>query len=135
LSLVLRILPSDLVLRAATLAVHATAHTPFAAELDCDDTAGVPVRAEFDWRHGPVEQWDIAIDTDGGVLSVGAGGARLSIAGEPVALPPEREYPSLYARFRALIGEGASDVDDRPLRLVADAFMIGRRIAADPFQR
>ncbi|KWZ51221.1 MULTISPECIES: Gfo/Idh/MocA family oxidoreductase [unclassified Burkholderia] len=135
LSIVTRILPRELVLRAATLVVPANVHTPIAAELDCVDTAGVPVRAEFDWRHGPVEQWDIAVDTDGGVLAIGAGGARLSIAGEPVALPPECEYPSLYARFHALIAARESDVDDRPLRLVADAFMVGRRIAADPFHR
>ena len=36
-------------------------------------------------------------------------------------------------RFDALIREGRSEVDAEPFRLVADAFMIGRRIPADPF--
>lgn len=53
LSIVTRILPRELVLREATLIVPSDVQTPIAAELDCADTDGVPVRAEFDWRHGP----------------------------------------------------------------------------------
>ncbi|KVL85918.1 Gfo/Idh/MocA family protein [Burkholderia stagnalis] len=135
LSIVTQILPRELVLASARLFVPRDVQTPIAAELDCVDTGGVPVRAEFDWRHGPLEQWEIAVDTADGVLAISGGGAQLSIAGEPVALPPQREYPALYARFHELIAGRESDVDARPLRLVADAFLFGRRVETDAFGR
>ena len=43
------------------------------------------------------------------------------------------EYPDLYRRFGELIDAGVSDVDLAPLVLVADAFLLGRRIPAAPF--
>ena len=44
-----------------------------------------------------------------------------------------REYPGLYDRFAALIAERRSEVDVRPLTLVADAFMIGTREVVEAF--
>ncbi|MGS1029098.1 Gfo/Idh/MocA family protein [Burkholderia glumae] len=133
LSIVTQILPNPVLLRAATLHVPADCATPIAAELDCVDAAGAPVRAEFDWRHGPVEQWEIDVDTADGRLSIAEGGKRLTIAGEAVALDAEREYASLYERFHWLIGHGTDDVDVSPLRLVADAFMLGKHVEVEPF--
>ncbi|HYW15227.1 MAG TPA: gfo/Idh/MocA family oxidoreductase, partial [Allosphingosinicella sp.] len=43
------------------------------------------------------------------------------------------EYPSLYARFAELIEARRSDVDREPLRIVADAFLVGRREMVEPF--
>jgi L-arabinose 1-dehydrogenase len=133
LSIVTRILPNPVLLRAATLHVPADCATPIAAELDCVDAAGAPVRAEFDWRHGPVEQWEIDVDTADGRLSIAEGGKRLTIAGEAITLDAEREYASLYERFHWLIGHGTDDVDVSPLRLVADAFMLGKHVEVEPF--
>ncbi|PXW23882.1 Gfo/Idh/MocA family protein [Paraburkholderia caballeronis] len=135
LSIVTRILPRDVLLQAATLHFPADTFTPIAAELDGIDADGVPVRAEFDWRHGPVEQWEIDVETTDGLLAISEGGKRLSIAGQPVTLLPEREYPSLYERFHWLIAHRSEDVDVRPLRLVADAFLLGRRVEVEPFGR
>jgi L-arabinose 1- dehydrogenase len=133
LSIVTRILPREIALQRATLYVPADAATPIAASLACVDTAGVPVHAEFDWRHGPVEQWEIDVDTADGLLSISEGGKRLAIAGEAVALEAEREYPALYERFHALIAQRAEDVDVRPLQLVADAFLLGRHVQTEAF--
>ncbi|MFX1677199.1 Gfo/Idh/MocA family oxidoreductase [Paraburkholderia sp. A2WS-5] len=133
LSIVTRILPREVLLRGATLHVPSDCATPIAAELDCIDTDGVPVRAEFDWRHGPVEQWEIDVETTDGLLSIAEGGKRLVIAGEPVELDAQREYAALYERFHWLIAHGAQDVDVRPLRLVADAFLLGRHIEVEAF--
>jgi L-arabinose 1-dehydrogenase len=133
LSIVTRILPREVLLRAATLHVPADCSTPIAAELDCIDTDGVPVRAEFDWRHGPVEQWEIDVETSDGLLSISEGGKRLAIAGEAATLGVEREYPALYERFHWLIAHGAEDVDVRPLQLVADAFLLGRHVEVEAF--
>src|SRR5690349_13358894 len=123
LSIVTRILPHEVALRAATLTMPADTSTPIAAELDCVATNGAPVRAVFDWRHGPVEEWDIDIETDAGRLSMREGGKRLSIAGKEIDVEAEREYPALYEHFHTLIETKTSDVDVRPLRLVADAFL------------
>jgi len=133
LSIVTRILPREVLLQGATLHVPGDCSTPIAAELDCIDTDGVPVRAEFDWRHGPVEQWEIDVETTDGLLSIAEGGKRLAIAGEPVALDAEREYSALYERFHWLIAHGTDDVDVRPLRLVADAFLLGRHVEVEAF--
>ncbi|MBN3857259.1 Gfo/Idh/MocA family oxidoreductase [Paraburkholderia sp. Ac-20340] len=133
LSIVTRILPREVLLRGATLHVPGDCSTPIAAELDCIDTDGVPVRAEFDWRHGPVEQWEIDVETTDGLLSISEGGKRLAINGDPVELDAEREYAALYERFHWLIAHGTEDVDVRPLRLVADAFLLGKHIEVEAF--
>ncbi|SAK44076.1 dehydrogenase [Caballeronia calidae] len=135
LSIVTRILPHEIALRAATLTTPSDTSTPIAAELDCIATNGAPVRAVFDWRHGPVEEWAIDVDTDAGRLSIREGGKRLSIAGKDIALGPEREYPALYERFHELIETKQTDVDVRPLRLVADAFLTGRLVETEAFGR
>ncbi len=44
------------------------------------------------------------------------------------------EYAGVYRQFDALLKAGASDVDDMPFRLVADAFMIGKRVQVEPFE-
>lgn len=133
LSIVTAILPGEVLLRGATLYVPSDCATPIAAELDCTDANGAPVHAAFDWRHGPVEQWEIDVDTDDGLLSISEGGKRLAIAGQPVTLGAEREYPALYERFHSLIAEQGCDVDVRPLQLVADAFLLGKHVGVEAF--
>jgi D-galactose 1-dehydrogenase len=107
--------------------------SPIQAELAFVDTAGVPVTAAFDFLQTGPQSWDIEVDTDGGALRLSHGGARLWIDGALVHEQPEAEYPGLYARFAELIAAGASDVDVTPLRHVADAFLLGRRVAAPAF--
>ncbi|SAK46972.1 galactose 1-dehydrogenase [Caballeronia hypogeia] len=135
LSIVTRILPHEIALRGATLTIPSDTSTPIAAELDCIATNGAPVRAVFDWRHGPVEEWDIDIDTDAGRLSMREGGKRLSIAGKEIDVGAEREYPALYEHFHELIATKQGDVDVRPLRLVADAYLNGRHVETEAFGR
>ncbi|MEX3959501.1 Gfo/Idh/MocA family protein [Trinickia sp. EG282A] len=133
LSIVTRILPHEIVLQTATLLVPSNTHTPIAANLGFVDLNGAAVRAEFDWRHGPREQWEIEVQTSDGTLLIEQGGKRLSIAGELVDVGPECEYPSLYAHWRELIERGEEDVDVRPLRHVADAFLLGARREIEAF--
>ena len=61
------------------------------------------------------------------------GGEHMEIDGKPVDLPKPSEYASIYRRFGELVRSGQSDVDVSPLQQVADAFMLGRRIAVEPF--
>ena len=61
------------------------------------------------------------------------GGSRLEVNGEPRATEGASEYAALYRDFIDLIDERRSHVDTRPLRLCADAFLLGRRTIVVPF--
>jgi L-arabinose 1- dehydrogenase len=133
LSIMTRILPRAFFLKSAELWVPSNRQTPIAANLDFTDDRDTPVCAEFDWRHGPEELWQIEVMTSDGVLRLSQGGKQLHIDGAAVDIGPEREYPGLYERFYELITSGQSDVDLRPLEHVADALLLGHRHAVDPF--
>jgi len=53
------------------------------------------------------------------------GGARLFLDGTEQPVSGIGEYPDIYQRFVELIDERRSDVDVRPLRLVADCLLVG----------
>jgi hypothetical protein len=61
------------------------------------------------------------------------GGTTLEIDGKEVMKEKEAEYPGLYAHFHDLVSKGQSDADFSPLRIVADAFLVGKRIAAPEY--
>ena len=43
------------------------------------------------------------------------------------------EYKSIYQRFAALVANRRVEVDARPMQLVADIFLIARRVVVEPF--
>ncbi len=134
LSILTEILPGPFRLTRATLVVPENCETPIAAELAMTGAAGYPVAVEFDWRQQGAESWDIVVETDGGRLKLSEGGAAMRIDGAEVVRAPEREYPEIYRRFAALLRARESDVDASPLRIVADAFLLGRRETTEPFR-
>lgn len=135
LSIVTRIMPEPIFLRSAELDVPANRGQPIAARLAFRTAReGGTLEAEFDWRQTGPQTWDIAIETTSGrrvVLS--GGGSHLAIDGASVHLPPEAEYRGVYQRFAQLIRDNQSDADASPLRLVADAFLLGRRNTVEPY--
>ncbi len=133
LSIVTRILPEPLMLRRAMLQRPVNRAAPIAATLDLVDATGATATAVLDWRQTGPQSWNIAVETDDGMLTLSQGGAVLAIDGVAQDVEREREYPSLYARFAELIETGRSDVDAAPLRLVADAFLRGRQDVVDAF--
>jgi D-galactose 1-dehydrogenase len=133
LSIVTRLLSRRLFVTRARLSIPANAHTPIAVELALADGAGVAVDVELDFRQSGDEQWDIRIETDAGLLALRGGGAQLEIDGAPVVAAALAEYPRLYERFAALVRLRAVDVDLAPLKLIADAFLIGERVTVEPF--
>ncbi|MGD9904183.1 MAG: Gfo/Idh/MocA family protein [Vicinamibacterales bacterium] len=133
LSIATALLPDPLALSAATLEVPANRAAPIAARLSGRTAGGAPAAIDLDWRQTGPQTWDIVVETDHGPLRLGSGGASLSVPGAEDVRHADREYPGLYDRFQALIRGGASDVDLAPFRLVADAFLIGRRETAAPF--
>lgn len=133
LSIITRILPQPLVLKEAELSFPSNCETPIAAQLTLQGPEGLPVRAEFDFRQTGPQSWDIDIATNDGRLLLSKGGSVMQVDGKPIVSAPDSEYANLYARFAPLVRERRLDVDLAAFRLVADAFMCGRRVIVDPF--
>jgi len=133
LSILTRILPKPVFVTAADLAFPANCQAPIAANLNLTDINGLPITAEFDFRQTGPQSWDIVVETDQGRMTLSGGGRRMAVDGKAIAEAPDQEYCELYRRFVALAATGASDVDLAPLRLVADAFLLGRRTIVEPF--
>ncbi len=133
LSILTRILPHPVFVTSAELSFPANREAPIAANLQLADGAGLPITAEFDFRQTGPQSWDIVVDTDGGRLKLSGGGRRMAIDDRMVTEAPDEEYRGLYRRFVSLAATAASDVDLAPLRLVADAFLLGRRNVVEPF--
>lgn len=133
LSIITRILPGQLVLRDAELAFPSNCEAPIAATLQLRSDHGASVRMELDFLQTGPQTWDIEVTTTDGRLTLSKGGSVLRIDDEAPVELPDREYPNLYARFAALVRDRRIDVDVVPFRLVADAFMCGRRVVVAPF--
>ena len=133
LSILTGIMPGAFVVDEATLSFPENRDTPIAASLAMTGPAGFPVTVELDWRQQGPQSWDIRVETDGSRLELRDGGARMLVDGAEVAAGPDREYPGIYRRFAGLLARRESDVDASPLRICADAFLVGRRLDTEPF--
>lgn len=133
LSILTAIVPGTLLVDQAVLHVPENVKAPIQAELEMHAAGGARIYAEFDFLQEHGETWSIDIWAhDGGRLRLENGGALLSIDGAPVPMAPEAEYLGLYTRFLDLIRMGRSELDFEPLRIVADAMLVGdqRSVAA-----
>jgi hypothetical protein len=118
-----------LIVNDAALSVPAGSQTPIAAEIGFSSPAADgPLTCSLDWRRSGSEEWSIEVRTaDGHQVALFDGGARLALDGVEQPVTGAGEYPNMYRRFAQLIDERRSDVDVRPLRLVADCLLIGSR--------
>ena len=137
LSIVTEILPDPIHVQSATLEVPENCQTPIAAAITFYHPQGASVTADFDFRQQGEQIWRIEVETDQGTLVLSDGGARLAINGAEI---PDQEgsdlrgeYPRLYARMATLVRDGAIDMDLSPMRHVADAFTLGKRVLVAPF--
>lgn len=137
LSVLTEIMPYEVYIRDAVLDFPANCATPIGAKLHFNDAT---LSADFDWRFQGEPLWNIAIEADAGSLLLSNGGRTLVINGELLADEPKTgltgldlEYNGLYERFAALLANGQSEVDLRPLALVADCFLVGQRVEVEPF--
>lgn len=131
LSIASAILPERLFVEAAELAIPANRQSPIAAKLRF---SGPAHSANFDWREQGSEEWTIAIETGRSQrILLLDGGARLVVDGVEQQLASAGEYPSIYARFAELIANRQIEIDRQPLRIVADAALIARRVMVEPF--
>jgi D-galactose 1-dehydrogenase len=132
LSILTEILPAELTVVDARLDFPANRQAPIAAAVTMEMSGGVRVEADLDFLQTGQQSWDILVETEAGALALSGGGTRLRI-GDADTEAPNREYAGLYKRFAELIAAGQSDVDLRPLQLVADTFLIGERREVEPF--
>ena len=137
LSIVTAILPDPIHLTAATLSFPDNRQTPIAADLRFHHPGGAEVTAVFDWRQEGDQTWTIKAVTDAGTLTLTDGGAQMAVDGvRPTAqddAPLTGEYPRLYSKMARLVQAGGIDMDLSPMRHVADAFTLGRRVTVAPF--
>jgi predicted dehydrogenase len=135
-SIATRIFPGTLWLKEAELFYPANRQSPIAANLALLGSAATgPITAEFDWRHSGGECWNIEVKaTDGTTVFLSDGGSKLKLNGEDVAAQGPGEYPDIYREFAELLDGRKSHVDVAPLRLCAEAFLLGRRTIVDAFE-
>lgn len=130
-SILTEIVPGAVIVERATLTTPQGRSAPLAATIGMQLTNGAPVEADLDFLQTGPQTWTITIETDDGALTLADGGARLIPADKPVE--ENREYPGLYARFADLIATGASEIDTRPLQMVADAYLVAEYRIGPPF--
>ena len=136
LSIVTAIMPYPVFVERAELFVPANRATPIAVDLALRGPAQSGLTSfdcAFDWRQEGEQTWTIGVRfKDGGSLELTHGGTRLLVDGVAKISEPDSEYRRIYRRFHELVSSGRSDVDARPLQIVADGFMMGtwREVAA-----
>lgn len=135
LSIVTEIMPDPIFVRKAELTYPGNCDAPIAATLEFATSRPYEsLAAEFDWRQTGPQTWDIAIETgDGTELKLSNGGGRLEVNGVLDVERTPAEYEDIYIRFAELLRDKRSLVDSAPLRLVADSFLVGRRVETEAF--
>lgn len=136
LSIVTKIMPVPIFVTKAELEFPANRDTPIGATLTFGTGHdGEALAAIFDWRQTGPQTWDIDVETASGlVLKLSHGGSKLFVGSTLTVEQPSEEYERIYERFAGLVREGRSEVDHDPFRLVADSFLLGRRIVVDAFE-
>ena len=137
LSILTKVFPGPVFVRDAELTYPANRAMPIAAALTLFSPSSpeAALTADFDWRQTGPQSWGIEVETaDGEVLELTDGGSKLAVDGRPVVAEPMAEYEGIYRRFADLLRAGTSAVDVAPFQLVADAFLVGRRVETDPFE-
>lgn len=137
LSILTRLIAEPIFPHSALLSVPANLEAPIAAELELLTAGGIEIAVSLDFRHTGPQTWDIDFETDQGPFKLSAGGGTLTVGGRPVpgdAGELHGEYISIYRTYAELIAAGRSEVDARPLELVADIFLTGKQVAVAPFE-
>ena len=90
----------------------------------------------LNWLEPGAPTWTIQAETDQGIMILENGGDKLTIDGEIDESVSDLtgEYPRLYDQMASLVQRGGIDMDLSPMRHVADAFTLGKRITVEPFE-
>ena len=136
LSIFTKILPFPAFVESAALKFPANRQTPVDVEIAFKSTQKhqPKMSAGFNWLEESGEIWTIAIETQKGTkLKLEKGGTVLKVNDKQTVANPSEEYEAIYERFAKLLKKGKSEMDGSPLRLVADAFLLGARHNVEDF--
>lgn len=137
LSILTRIFPNGFAFCKGSLVVPGNRSAPISGNLLFNlagSAAPLCMELDFDYR-GDDPEWNIEITASNGeVAMLLRGGGELILPEGPVPLPAQREYPSLYAKFAALIASRRSDVDITPLIHACDALAFATRKCGRDFR-
>jgi D-galactose 1-dehydrogenase len=133
LSVLTSLMPGELLLESAELAFPANRDAPIAASLRLIGARDILADIEFDFDQRGEQTWEILIEVGAEALRLVAGATKLLVDGIDQPTSGEGEYPKLYRRFADLLATRRSEADLSPFRLVADAFVLGRRRIAPAF--
>jgi D-galactose 1-dehydrogenase len=137
LSIFTKIMPFPVFVASARLKFPSNRQTPVDAELvfKSSQPDQPELTAHFNWLEESGEIWTIAITTaKGDSLKLEKGGTVLRANGEIIVEAPSEEYERIYERFAELLDTRRSDTHGAPLRLLADAFLLGARENTDAFE-
>ncbi len=135
-SIVTKILPAPVFVKACVLETPANKATPIAAQIRFKPSweGEAELSADLDWRQTGEQSWNIDVETaDGLKLQLRKGGTELFVGGVLKTAAPMAEYEGIYAHFAELLRTNQSHVDGAPLQLVSDCFMLGRRVDTEAF--
>ena len=137
LSIFTKVVPFPVFVERATLKFPSNRQTPVDVEIvfKSAEAHQPQMSAGFNWLEESGEVWTIRFETGkGDSLELDKGGTVLRINGQTTIENPSEEYEQIYAHFAKLLKKGKSDVSGAPLRLVADAFLLGARENVDAFE-
>jgi D-galactose 1-dehydrogenase len=133
LSILTHLLPEPAMVSKAELVFPENRAAPIAATMQFTTASGLGIELDFDWRQTGKEIWDVKFALDQGELIVSEGGGIVSLNGEPQEIVEKNEYEAIYHRFVEIVAGGICDVDLTPLKLTADAFLLGDRQVVEAF--
>ncbi|MEO7135689.1 MAG: Gfo/Idh/MocA family oxidoreductase [Vicinamibacterales bacterium] len=136
LSIFTKVVPFPVFVEKAHLKFPANRQTPVDVEIafKSSEAHKPQMSAGFNWLEESGEIWTIRFETmKGDELKLEKGGTVLRINGNVTIENPSEEYEQIYEHFAKLLKKGKSEVSDAPLRIVADAFLLGARENVEEF--
>ena len=136
LSIFTKVVPFPVFVDRATLKFPSNRQTPVDVEIvfKSAEAHQPQMSAGFNWLEESGEIWTIRFETmKGDELKLEKGGTVLRVNGNVTIENPSEEYEQIYEHFAKLLKKGKSEVSDAPLRIVADAFLLGARENVEEF--
>ncbi len=126
LSILSYLLPGNVQVDRAQFTAEASAQTPVASQLNFT-LGSASVACTFDFRERDTEIWSIKlVDDSNETLEIHSGGAEICIDGGKRQISDPEEYKGVYRKFAEVVRTRQSDIDIKPLEIIADAFLIAK---------
>lgn len=126
LSILVKIMQEPVFVTLSEMLFPANRETSIAASLRLRSKGLSALSAKFDWRQEEDQTWTLSIKLhDGKSVVLTHGGTKLFVDETDLPTEADQGYRHIYRRFHKLMDIGQSDIDARPLHIVADAMLLG----------